>query len=334
MHEAVEHRDVGAGQQLQMHVGAARHVDAPGIGDDELRALAHGLLDVDGADGVRLARVGADDEDRLGVLEVLERVGHGAAAQGLDQAGDRGGVAEPRAVVDVLRAPDGAHELLEDVVVLVGTARRREAGKRVGAVLGLDRAELRGHQVESLVPGGGLELTVAPYQRLPEPLRVSDELEPVAPLDAQIALAGADPDRRSDLDDVPVFDLQIDGAAAAAERAHGAHRLGVPDAALLTAVLVLQRPCGAGAHAVAAHLALGLDHGAAKRGGDQRVEAALGEVEHLAALDLLTDAHAAAAEDALGGVVGDERRVVAGRVLAHRSSVGGGGDVVAVGHLL
>ena len=104
------------------------------VDDDELGAPAQRLLDVQRADGVRLAGVGADDEDRVGLFEVLERVGHGAAAQRLAQAGDGARVAEPRAVVDVLRADDGAHELLEEVVVLVGAARRREPDERVGAV--------------------------------------------------------------------------------------------------------------------------------------------------------------------------------------------------------
>src|SRR5665647_999931 len=72
VHEAVDDGHVGTRQQLQMDVGAARHVDAPRVDDDELGALAQGLLDVQRADGVRLARVRADDEDGVGLFEVLE----------------------------------------------------------------------------------------------------------------------------------------------------------------------------------------------------------------------------------------------------------------------
>ena len=78
----------------------------------------------------------------------------------------------------------------------------------------------------------------------------------------------------------------------------------------------MRAPVGHARDAVAAHLAVGLDHGAPERGGDQRVEAALAEVQDVALLDFAADRHAAPAEDAAVGVVGDEGRVLAGLVAA------------------
>jgi hypothetical protein len=70
VHKAVEERHIGARLELQVVVGAARHVDPPGVGDDQRGAGAHRLLEMDRGDRVRLARVGADDQDRLRRLEI------------------------------------------------------------------------------------------------------------------------------------------------------------------------------------------------------------------------------------------------------------------------
>ena len=144
-----------------------------------------------------------------------------------------------------------------------------------GPCVGLDRREALGDEVEGLVPGGRHELAVAAHERLREPVGVRDELVAVAALDAQVALAGALADQGRDLDDAAVVDLQLDVAAAAAEGADGVDRRGGAGLGLDAAELVHERPGGARGDAVAAHLAVGLDHGAPERGGDQRVEAAL-----------------------------------------------------------
>jgi hypothetical protein len=98
-------------------------------------------------DGVRFAGVRADDEDGLGLFQVGEGVGHGAAAERLGEPGDRGSVTQACAMVDVVGAYHGAHELLEQVVLFVGTAGRREARDRVGPVLLFDGDEALGDEV-------------------------------------------------------------------------------------------------------------------------------------------------------------------------------------------
>jgi hypothetical protein len=60
------------------------------------------------------------------------------------QAVAGGGVADPGAGVDVVVAEGGPDHLLDDVDLLVGAPRGRDAADRADAVLGLDRAEAVG----------------------------------------------------------------------------------------------------------------------------------------------------------------------------------------------
>jgi len=64
-------------------------------------------------------RSGADDDDDLGIRRGREGRRHRARAYPLHQCRDRGGVAEPRAMVDIIVAEAGAHELLEEIRLLV-----------------------------------------------------------------------------------------------------------------------------------------------------------------------------------------------------------------------
>ena len=65
-----------------------------------------------------LGRVAADDEDGLGVVDVVVTVGHGAVAPGVRDTGHGGGVTDTRLVVHVVGAPHGRH-LAEQVGLLV-----------------------------------------------------------------------------------------------------------------------------------------------------------------------------------------------------------------------
>ena len=136
---------------------------------------------------------------------------------------------------------------------------------------------------------------------------------PYRPLTQRFPCPGPLADLGRDLHDAAVPDLELDRAAAAAERADGVDGRRVPGASLEPAQLVLQGARRTGRDAVAAELAVGLDHGAPERGRDDGVETALGHVEDVTLLHLVADSDAAPAEDALGRVVDDERRVLARR---------------------
>src|SRR3546814_14346806 len=59
--------------------------------------------------------VGADDEQAVGALDIIEGVGAAGESEGGGQAGGGRRVAEPGAVVDVVGADRDPHELLDEV---------------------------------------------------------------------------------------------------------------------------------------------------------------------------------------------------------------------------
>ena len=89
-------------------------------------------------DRMRLGRVRADEDDRLGVADVVVGVGHGAVAPGVGDARDRRRVADARLVVDRVGAPERA-ELAEQVGALVGELGRAEQVDRSRRRLLADR---------------------------------------------------------------------------------------------------------------------------------------------------------------------------------------------------
>ena len=84
------------------------HLRAGGLGGGE--ALVE--------DRVAPGEVGADEDDEVGLLEILVGAGHGVGAEGAAVAGDGGGHAEAGVGVDVGGADEALHQLVGDVVVL------------------------------------------------------------------------------------------------------------------------------------------------------------------------------------------------------------------------
>ena len=82
------------------------------VHDDQRGAALGRILDESGGDGVVLGWVGADDHDGLGISGFRKRRGDGARADGLHKRRDRTGVAEPCAMVNIVGAKAGAHQLL------------------------------------------------------------------------------------------------------------------------------------------------------------------------------------------------------------------------------
>ena len=98
------------------------------------------LLEECRGDGMVLGRVGADDHDDVGVLDLVEGGGHGAGADALDQRRHRRGMAQPRAVIDVVVAEARADQLLEQISLFVRAFGRAESGDGAVAMLLGDRA--------------------------------------------------------------------------------------------------------------------------------------------------------------------------------------------------
>ena len=65
-------------------------------------------------------RIGADDEDHLGVDDVAHLIGDSTRVDALHERGHARRVTEARAVVDVVRAEPCANQLLKEIRLFVG----------------------------------------------------------------------------------------------------------------------------------------------------------------------------------------------------------------------
>src|SRR3546814_8249931 len=90
------------------------------VDDDEVRLVKLLALEqVLQRDRVRLRGVAAHDDERLGVADVVEGIGHRAVAPGVGYPGHGRRMADACLVVLVVGAPEGG-ELAEDIGALVG----------------------------------------------------------------------------------------------------------------------------------------------------------------------------------------------------------------------
>ena len=156
--DAVEQSDVGAVLELQHVGGVALERLAARIGDDQRGAALGGLLEKRRRDRMILGRIGADHQDHFRVLAFVERGRHRARADAFHQGGDRGGMAQPRAVIDVVGAEAGANEFLEQIGLFVRALGRAETGQPLRSVAVADFLQAGHGTVERLVPGRFAEM--------------------------------------------------------------------------------------------------------------------------------------------------------------------------------
>src|SRR5215208_1778093 len=113
---------------------------------------------------------------------------------------------QPCAVIDIVGAKAGAHELLEQVGLLVRALGRAETGERARTVAITDFHETGSGALHRLVPGGGAEMrprvgwinqivgglayAVLADHRLRQTLWIGDIVEPKAAFHAQAVLIG------------------------------------------------------------------------------------------------------------------------------------------------
>ena len=198
-------------------------------------------------------RVGADDDDDLGIQCRGEGRGYGAGVEALHQSRYGAGVAEPGTVVHVVVAEAGADQLLEQVGLLVRSLSRAEARQALRSPRRLDAVEAAGGKVQRLLPGclaevgpgvrrvhlvlGVLGGVGQADQRLGEPVRVVDVVEAEAALDAEPVLVGRAVAALG-IDDAVVLDLVGHLAADAAIRVQAVHLAVRPGHALFRLVQV------------------------------------------------------------------------------------------------
>ena len=144
----------------------SRHarVDDDHVGAVELLAFQDMLQ----RDRMRAGGIAAHDHDGLGVADVVVAVGHGPVAPGVGYAGDRGGVADARLMVGVVRAPEGG-ELAVEVGGLVGELGRAQPVDRIRSGLGADLQELVADLVDRLVPRDAVPVAVHQLHGIAQP---------------------------------------------------------------------------------------------------------------------------------------------------------------------
>ena len=330
VHHRVEQRDIGVRLELQVAVGDARKVRTARVADDQPGAVLRGVLDPGRGHRVIHRRVGADEDHHLGLRHVHHRIRHRAGADALEQRVDRRGVAQPRAVIDVVAAEAGSHQLLEQVSLLVAALGRAEAGERFLAVPVANLPQLAAGRVERLFPCrfaehvhhavrvhrevAALRCVGTPDQRFRQSLRVVCVVEAIAALDAQSLVVGRAVSS-FDVEDPVVLDVVGELTTDAAKRTHGAHLLvGYGERNVASRH---QRTGRARLDAFAAGHAGRCAHRVVHVEHDLHVVAAKCQADDIVDLLVATGAHTAGALDACVEMDGDGRvRQVFGNLLA------------------
>lgn len=205
-----------------MYVDVQGEADGTRVGDDQFGSVQHAVEQSGPDHRVSLDGIGPDHQQAVGPLDVVEAVGAAGEPEGCREAGGGGGVAEPGAVVDVVGADDHPHELLDEVVVLVGGAGRgdRRHGIRASHVDG--RTQSSGDVGQGLVPADRFQGAVAPQQGLGEPFRGRAESVGEAALRAGVSVVDWAVPGGQHCRDLAVLGDHVEGAAHAAVAAGGA----------------------------------------------------------------------------------------------------------------
>ena len=128
------------------------------VADDQRRVvLLLGLQHVQQRDGMRLGRVAADDEDGLGIVDVVVAVGHGAVAPCVGHTRHGGRVTDPGLVIHVVRAPIGG-KLAEQIGLFVGMLGRSQPVDAVRSAFLADLHHAVADLVDRLFPADALPL--------------------------------------------------------------------------------------------------------------------------------------------------------------------------------
>ena len=129
MNQCVEHGHVGVRLELQLAPGVLAQVGAPGVGYDNFGTSFSRVFHPRGGHGMVVGGVGADHKNDFRVLHIVDLVAYCGRSHALQQRGHAGGMAQAGAVVDVVGAKAGAHQLLEQVGFFVAAFGRAKTGQ-------------------------------------------------------------------------------------------------------------------------------------------------------------------------------------------------------------
>ena len=106
VHQAPDKRHVGTRANPYELVRVRGGPRKAWIDNDHLGAVFLGAKYMLHCHRVRFGCITADKDHRLGVMHVVERVGHRSIAPGIGYASNRGGVTDTRLVIDVIGSPE------------------------------------------------------------------------------------------------------------------------------------------------------------------------------------------------------------------------------------
>jgi hypothetical protein len=135
------------------------------VDDTEFGAMFDRFQKVVEEDRVRLARIGAPQEDVVCLFHLSVRTCCAACAEDRRQTGDAGGMSSAVATVNVVAPNHRADEFLRDVVQFIRRFGTTEHAERSGASAGNLIANAVNNEGKGFFPGGGPMCTVFPKER-------------------------------------------------------------------------------------------------------------------------------------------------------------------------
>src|SRR5271155_649494 len=161
---------------MKKYVSATGHLMLAEVSHDELLpAQLVSAFDARCENRMTFRGVAADNDDQFSLLDVADRSGIAAIADGAKKSDRRRSLAVTRAVIHIIGADNSAGQLLHQIALFVGALGRRDEGERIGAGGGLDFRESARNERESFVPGSLAELSVLANQRGGEAVFAVDE---------------------------------------------------------------------------------------------------------------------------------------------------------------
>ena len=155
MHQQpAEQRRIGARLQSQEQIVIADGIGPARIDHHDARAALllvgeHALVQHRMAPG----RVGADQHQKIGLVEIFIAARHRVGAERAAVAGDRRGHAQPRIGVDIGAADKTLHQLVGDVIILGQQLAGEIERDRAGTVARDDVLKAMRDMVERVAPG-------------------------------------------------------------------------------------------------------------------------------------------------------------------------------------
>ena len=129
VHHAVQQQHVGAGPQLQECVGMQVHLGTVRFDHDQLAAVFGCIFHERGRHRMVVVGTGAYHDNDFSLCTVCHLVGDRARADGFQQCGNRGGMAQAGTVIDVIGDEGGPHQFLEQVGFFVTAFGAAETGQ-------------------------------------------------------------------------------------------------------------------------------------------------------------------------------------------------------------